>query len=174
MCVWNTFTEKYKKGIFVVRKCLMSRGAWSRLHWMTCKKSIPQWLPMTTLTRRAPFLSLRSWRPKTCCTLWQSMQRTEKCLVSAVLKLFYVLVKVDVDLICLSWYYIYVSNMDSNILSPSRSLDLKRPYERRWGTKEVLADSYSRGLLPPTPHRSPRSKDWEPVAGCKYEYQTGW
>lgn len=28
----------------------------------------------------------RSWRPKTCCTLWQSTQRTEKCLVSSAFK----------------------------------------------------------------------------------------
>lgn len=28
------------------------------------------------------FCLYRSWRPKTCCTSWQSMQKMEKCLVS--------------------------------------------------------------------------------------------
>lgn len=62
-------------------------------------------------------ISLRSWRPKTCCTLWQSMQRTEKCLVSAVF--FNVLVKMDAGTICLSWYVdtMFISELRTQISS---------------------------------------------------------
>lgn len=30
--MWNKLMEKYEKGIFVVRKCLMPVVAWSGLH----------------------------------------------------------------------------------------------------------------------------------------------
>ena len=37
------------------------------------------------------YFYFRSWRPKTCCTLWQSTQRTEKCSVSSAFKLTFFL-----------------------------------------------------------------------------------
>lgn len=60
------------------------------------------------------------------------------------------------------------------MVSPFRPFDLKRPHERSWCPKEVLADSDSCWLLPPAPHRSPWPKNWESAAGRKHEHQTGW
>ena len=45
--------------------------------------------------------SLRSWRPKTCCTSWRSTQTTERCSVSSALKF----ANEGVSWICWSWYF---------------------------------------------------------------------
>lgn len=106
VCVWNKCVGEYEQGISAVRKCLMSKRAWGGLNWMTWnEKKTKKFLvmPMThdvALMSSLFSLSLRSWRPKTCCTLWRSMQRMEKCLVSSPLVL---LGKMSARLIPWTW-----------------------------------------------------------------------
>lgn len=141
-CVWNKFIGKYEKGVLWSENvsCPEEPGALNDL-WK--KKCIPRQhhqLPMTQLveTLFAPFLSLRSWRPKTCSTLWQSMQRTEKCLVSALFEFFFfliLLVKMNVGEIIWSWYSDSVLKYPLSLQTtwPQMAVWAKMRHERSFG-----------------------------------------